>query len=432
MPARSRSSPYCSNRGILHIVRSASLKPSDAEHSRRNVASLIVVSVLLGLSLAIYENALPFYLWDKAVSRPCMGLIYAVPALAVCVIRLGAGRWSDVVGRKLVYVLAFIANAGATLFTPLTASVVAQTALKSVRESALQVRQTIHSVLLYEGARGRFLALFGRTRGAEFLFHFAGCLLAAAAYSALSRRTALNPERVLLFAAAGLLAAGAVSFGGLYRETGFVPSREERVRLRDFVRPRLHYGLYVLMASIFVFNIGLSCSHSFAIQLFFLEKFHVRKETVFLIMAFHRLSIALPMFFIGRFARGDLKRLYIFFLVTEGALISVPGFISGFWPATIVWLFHDLFGAGVWLPIQHSLLQRYSRKESRGKEVSIVLSLSYLGMAAGPMLAGYLSGISWVAPGTAVSLPFIVGGAIIAAAAPVLLLLPKVDSAGEG
>lgn len=389
----------------------------------------MAVSVLIGLAMAVYENALPFYLRDEEFSGLGMGLTYAVPALAVFVLRQMAGRWSDLVGRKLVYLIALVANGLMTLLTPLAGGVAAQTALKSVREPALQIRNMIHSVLLYEGMPKRFIDLFGKTRGAEFLFQGIGALLAAWSYSLLRGRVRISPERLLLLTSGGLVIASAVVFAALYREKGFKRSSAQGIGLRDFIRPSLDTRLYVLMASIFVFNIGLSCSHCFALQLFFLEKFHASRETVFVISALHRFMMAIPLLFVGWVVRGNYKRLYIIFSVTEGALIAAPAFIGTLWPAAGVWLLHDLFGAGIWLPIQHALLQRYSRPESRGREMGIVLSISYLGMVVGPILAGFLRGSRVADASTRTGLPFLAGGVIVVASAAILLFLREHSSA---
>ncbi|GAH59034.1 unnamed protein product, partial [marine sediment metagenome] len=38
--------------------------------------------------------------------------------------------------------------------------------------------------------------------------------------------------------------------------------------------------------------------------------------------------------------------------------------------AAIVWLIHDLFGAGVWIPIQSRLIQKYSHPSARGRDLT--------------------------------------------------------------
>jgi hypothetical protein len=187
-----------------------------------------------------------------------------------------------------------------------------------------------------------------------------------------------------------------------------------RLRVRDILRPQLNRELWILAGAEFIFNIGLSCSHSFVMPLFFRDKFGASESSVLVIMALHRLSIALPMLFIGWFVKERLKRVYVVFVFLEGVLIAVPGFIGALIPAAAIWLLHDFFGAGLWLPAQHALLQQYSHPHMRGKQVSIVLALGSLGTVVGFLLAGFLAGMKSVAPSTAISLPFIVGGALVA------------------
>jgi len=102
-------------------------------------------------------------------------------------------------------------------------------------------------------------------------------------------------------------------------------------------------------------------------------------------------------------------------MALEGLTLVASGLIPTFWPATIVWLLHDLVGAGIWVPIQSTLIQQYARENSRGADVAKAMAIAAIGSIFGPILAGYLYPIS-------VDLPFIVGGAIIALSA--LILLP--------
>ena len=84
--------------------------------------------------------------------------------------------------------------------------------------------------------------------------------------------------------------------------------------------------------------------------------------------------------------------------------------------ATGVWLLHDLIGAGIWAPIQNTIVQQYSRPDSRGLDVGRVAAIGLVGAIFGPFIAGYLAGI-WIGG------PFFVSGALmVLAAAPLAAL----------
>jgi len=393
---------------------------------RRNITVLFVVSMAFGLGHAVYENALPLYLDGIGVSTTRMGWIYAAAILFSVLVRVSFGAWSDIVGRRIVYAVSMLGTGLMSLFSSLASNAWLQGAFRSVIEPSVQIRETMHSTLVYEESKDRFVDLYGKTRSGEFLFRCLGLLLAAYAVVHLASRGVESPAGVVIGGAGVLLLAAGIGFAALYREHSFVPSRNNRVTLRDVVRPDLGRSLWVLLVSFFIFNIGLRCSHSFALQLFFRNKFQVSDQGLFIIMALHGVSFVVPLYVAQHFIKGNLKRLFIILLVVEGLLVGVPGFIPNFYVATAVWLTHDFFGAGLWMPLQHKLLQHHARPDKRGKEVSIVLALGTLGGVFGPVLAGWLMGLDvmpGISPELAASLPFIVGGAIMAvSAAPVLLL----------
>jgi len=404
-------------------LEKGALRP-DPPHRVPNVALLTAVSALLGLALAVYDNVLPLYLEDVHVSFENMGWIFSAAALVACVVRIGAGAWSDRVGRKAVYSLSLLVQAVTTLATPLTASAWLQGVLKSLRDPALNIRETLHSVLLFEGSRKGFIGAFGRTRGVEYLSRCVGLLLAAGGFAWLQAAGVAHPAGWMIFGSGLLLVISTGVFTTGYREHGFTPAPAVRLKWSDLVRPRLNRRLWVLSVAEFVFCIGLSCSHCFAMQHFFLKRFGVSAAGLLVIMALHRFFFAAPLLVVHRVVKRRLKRTYLALLVIEGVLIAVPGYLHALAPAVAVWLLHDFFGAGLWLPAQHALLQEASDPGRRGKQVSLALALGSLGRVLGPLLAGYLIALQ-PAVGTdlAFALPFIVGGALVASAALIVVWL---------
>ena len=170
--------------------------PASSPEWRRNLTTLFVVSILLGLGGALYEVTLPLFLKRVGLNWMSMGWIYSVAAVATFVIRIGLGTWSDRVGRKAIYVGSLAVTGLATLFTPFFPSLAMQTVLKSITDPTSRVREAMHSVLLYECWPGRFKKVFSRTRGLELVFHFVGLLIAAWILARLAARGAPAPHSI--------------------------------------------------------------------------------------------------------------------------------------------------------------------------------------------------------------------------------------------
>ena len=406
--------------------------------ARRNLATLFTVSIFLGVGVAVYEVALPLYLKRVGFSWMDMGWVYGAGAVITFGIRVGMGAWSDRVGRKLVYMFSLLWSGLATLLTPFFANVYAQAVLRSVAEPMARVREAMHSVLLYEDSPETFLNVFGRTRGIEFLFHFLGLIGAGACMHWLAGRGVDSPEVWVIVAAAGMLMLSGGLFGALFHERKLRESDRAAISWRDVLKPRLSRPMWVMTASMFAFTTSIMVSHCFALQLFFKEKYGASNADIFTIGALHRLSCAAPMLLLSHLFKRNQKFWLMLFLGLEGVFVALPGFmpaagtytiagvgVSALWATVIVWLFHDILGMGIWLPMQQSLLQRYSRPESRGKDVSLASALSTIGAISSPFIAGWLRDWPGLADGATVNLPFIISGIGVTLSALILFALPK-------
>ena len=407
--------------------------------ARKNSVVLILVSILIGLGAAVYEVALPLYFKRIDFSWMEMGWIYGAAALLTFAMRVGLGAWSDRVGRKLVYVLTLFAAGASAWVTPMVRSFFGQGALRSVAEPSLRVREAMHATLLYEASPKGFRRVFSRTRGIEFLFHFLGLLAAAAVVRWMAGRSA-SPEAALFRGASVTLALAGLVFAFTYHEPPTHEPDRPGLRWRDLFHPSLPRPLWVMAASEFVFMFSVFISHCFALQLFFKEKYGASDATIFTIGALHRLACAVPMLCVGRLFRRRLRFWIVTFVVLEGVFLALPGFLPGgssysalgvtlpaVWVAVGIWLIHDLCGMGVWLPMKQELIQRHSRPETRGKDLSLVQSIGALGAVAAPFAAGALRDWPGVAPDIAVNFPFIFSGLGVACSAAILLLLPGED-----
>jgi len=406
----------------------AETTPAPANVERRSgLGVLLFVSICFGLSFGIYETLLPLYWQSRGMELRTMGWIWAVSAASVFVLRVHVGRLSDRFGRKLFYTISLGVSAAANLLTPLLPAVPVQAALKTSREAAVLVRDVMHSTILYERDAATFMGSLGLTRGAEYSCHGIGSLMAG--LIAMAAASSGRPSYTAPFlAAAGLVLAANIIFAGFYPNVlpPAVPAGTPQVSsVREIFSLDLPPKLWLLVAFAFVFNAGLMATHCFIMPIYFsgiIAKTGRFSETdvllaVAVIMMLHRLTSGVPMMLIGPRLRRNLKGLFITFVFFEGVALAATPLISNVWLAVAVWLTHDLLGAGIWSPIHQSYIQKYSRPESRGSDVSKVAALGQFGSVLGPLLASALIAVS------SQGAPFLVGGIIVALSALILLKL---------
>jgi MFS family permease len=375
----------------------------------KNVWIVLGASVLFGVAFGIYEFVFPFYLKQHGMTARQMGVIFAVAAAVIFFVRIYAGHLSDRIGRKALYGWSLGLCASAHFLTPLMTTLSPLVLLKSLREMAVFLRESIHPVLLFEEDRARFVDAIGKTRGMEYLFQGGGTLLAGAL-------VAVAGYGGLLHLGGALLAVAVVGFWALFRERGFTPPDDLEAGAGLRVWSDLPSKLKLLAVSGFVFNVGLACSHCFVMPLFFKDRFGVSELSVATILMLHRITIALPLVLAGLTIRGNHKAIYIAFVTLEGLTLMGGGLIPSFWPATIIWLMHDLIGAGVWVPVQSAYIQKFAREDCRGCDTSTCLAVGALGGILGPLLAAELYPLHLGAP-------FAVGGLLMIVSAGMLLRL---------
>jgi len=392
---------------------------------------LVFVSVSFGLAFGIYDLLLPLYWESRNISFTTMGYLFSIAAAVIFVMRIYVGRLSDRFGRKPFYTASLVVSGLANLATPLLPHIVMQGVLKTSREMSALVRDTMHSILLYERDSKTFMGAVGITRGAEFTCHGIGSLMAGAIAAAMAV-TASQPNYRAPFAVSAILVLIAtVAFAFFFKpapaDAPAVPARKAAT-LHELLSTDLPPKLWLLVAFGFTFEVGIWATHCFVMQLYFKGMLNdtlqiSATQMIFglgVIFALHRLTSGIPMMLIGPRLKKNLKWLFILFVFSEGVALAAAPLIPNPWIALAVWLTHDLFGAGIWSPIHHHYIQKYSRPHRRGSDVSKVMALGQLGQIAGPLLASFL--LAHSAPGY-LGAPFIVGGIIISLSSLILLKL---------
>jgi len=336
---------------------------------KRNVATILSVSVLFGIALGLYEYAFPWFLRGEGIDQKHMGVIYSASLAAMYLLRIYAGNHSEALGRKRFYTGALAACGLATAIGAVYAGigglltrVMAQLSFKTVREGAVAVRETMHPVLVFENLKARFTDVVAKSRSVDFLGQSAG-KLAGGALVALAVIAGVRAESVTLVVAGALLLCGAVIFHFGFREAGFRAGARKKLTFAELVPFGLPRELALIAVAGFVFNFGLFTSHTFVLSTWFVDKFGATQHQNGVILALHRLSLGLPLFFSGRLflmrPKWNLKPIFIGTIVGEGLLITASALVpkSLFLVAVTVWLFHDVVGAGIWTPIREYYIQ---------------------------------------------------------------------------
>ena len=381
----------------------------------RNYGFLLAGSAMFGLGFGIYEFVLPYFLDACGISIGRMGIMYAAGAVFMFIVWVYAGDLSDRMGRKALYVASLVTSSVVSGLTPLVPFFAGQVVLKSIREAGARVFDTMYQLALHDEGQLRYVDRVGKARGLQALAQAggafgAGWLLLQQAYWS------------SFIASALVLSVAALVFALGYRRPAVDNSEAPlpRQSLAGMIVLNLPSPLIIITVSAFIFTVGLSTSHCFVMQLFWERKFGASTAIVGTILMLHSVSIAITLLFVGWVVRRHLKRLFIVFVILEGVALAMGGLVPDLTAAAIIWLAHDLFGAGVWIPIQSRLIQKYSRSSTRGRDVTKVFATASLGSVVGPLIAGWVFE-RWYGG------PFVISGMVMILSALVLFALPADD-----
>ncbi|MFH2068981.1 MAG: MFS transporter [Candidatus Omnitrophota bacterium] len=364
---------------------------------RRNIFVFFVAVSLFGLTFGIYEISIPFYLQSQKISFPRMGDIFAVSFLFAFLMRQYAGYLSDIFGRRPFFSAALFLSGLGNFCTPFFNTVGAQMFLKSLREGAFGVKETMQSIILYEGAEKEFLNTYGKNRGSEWIFQAAGIFLAGIIVIRFSLSSVFFTSGIILFLATAL-------FWTFFQAA---PTKEAagRRNAREIFSFDLTGKLRYLTIIYFILNVNTGLSHGPTMPIYFRDRFGMSLAVIASLMVVHRLSLGLPMLFAGRLRSKNPKSFYLVALIFSGVSLILTPFISRASIAIPVWITHDLLGAGVYVPIHNYLIQKHTGEDIRGLHVSKSFAYSSLGVVPGYFLSGYLYNFN-------IGAPFFTAGAV--------------------
>ena len=393
--------------------------------TNRALIALLIAGAFQAVAFGIYETSLPLYLEFLKISFTSMGIIFGVSQFGILAVRYLVGSRSDVVGRKPFLVDALALIAVATALFPAAVRTAPIAALKMVRDAAGVVRDAMRSLAIYEASGARFVRWIGRAIGSEFFFQAVGAVTAGWLITMMGWSWTFGVSAVLAAAATVTVWRWFSEDAPRAREAGSVAGEDEGVV--RWLGMGLPPNLWVLTASSFVFNVGLTMSHSFYLLLFFKDKFAFSIPVLGALQMCHRFSLGIPMMIAGQWMdRPGLRRhyraIFIVSMAVQGGCLSLTAILPSALLACGFFILHDILGATFFSPIQADFLQRWARPAFRGRDVALATGLGSLGSIFGPLVAGFLlDRLGWRDG------PFLASGIVIALASLVLLKLREDD-----
>ncbi len=360
-------------------------------------------AIFLALVLSQFAEGLfffvtPFYLTSQGISLLDIGIIFSVAALAMVLMRILLGAYTDIRGRKLVFASSFLIQVVSSSFFPFVRNILDTTPVKIMYDLGISVRGSLKSTIFFESAQKIYRKIIAWIDGAEHLMLASVSFAAAFILSILGY--AGSYFLIALFQFIPFLIVMAA-----YKEKSNT-STSSRVSIKDMYNLDLRRNMWVIMFATMLGLAGVRLSHGFAEPLYFQAKYKLDATQIGLIIGLHRLSLALPLLFVGTIMHKlDVKKAFILSTVVMSLFLLAMGLVENIFMALPLWLLHDVFGGSVFLPSIHVLTQLNARDGKRGKDVNTMDLLSGLVGIVTPSLTGALITVQW-------DLMFLVGGSL--------------------
>jgi len=360
----------------------------------------------------MFEILFTLYLNDLNVSLYTMGVIFSVSGVISFLVLVILGTQSDVWGRKVVYSASLLIASISSFFTSMLKNLGELTIAQITWNFSLKSRAAVHPTFIFETVRKGYARIIARIQGIELTLNATGFTVAGSVLLYLGFQRS--------FLALSLVLLGSFVVFLTVRE----PSRPkvERKSIREMYSFDISRQLKIICVYNLIFGIGFAVCHSvFIYTLFFLKKFAVDPITLSLILGIHHFGFGLTLIFVSRlFGKPslNLKKVLISSNLLFGLSYIVTALIPSLITAYAVWLLHNILGSAFYYPTQQTLTQNFSRDDTRGKDVNMTAASMSIGQAIGPIIGGYLAEID-------ISLPFIVGGIIVALGSLILIPLDQ-------
>ena len=373
-----------------------------------NLKTIFLTLVLSSFVEGLFAFVTPFYLTSQGISFFNIGIIFSIAALAMVLLRVLLGAYTDIRGRKVVFASSFLLQAMSSTLFPFVHSILDAAPAKILYDLGSSVRVSLKSTIIFENARETYYRIIAWVDGVEHLMMALVNFCAAAILSFFA-----FSGSYILMAVFQLLAFVIILF--VYKEKSKI-QKSSKISFKDMYDLHLKRNMWVLMFATTLSSTGVTLSHGFAEPLFWEAKYALSKPQIGLIIGLHRLSLALPLFVTGMIMqRLSVRKAYIFATLALAVSLIAMGLVSNIYIAVPIWLLHDVFGGSLQVPASQILTQLNARDDSRGKDTNTMQMFSGLFSIVAPSLTGSLITIKW-------DLIFIVGGFLTFAASMIIYL----------
>jgi len=360
-----------------------------------NIMVLFTVGLLSTFVLGVFEIMFPLYLNHRGVSLLDMGVIFSVSTLAIVLFRIFIGAYSDVYGRKRLYLVSSTLGALANGLFPFSIGKIGIFFNKILNDLHDHLKASVHDIMLYENAQQAYVKLLSWFTTSNFIVQAIGNLSLAV----LLLRLGYSGSFFLL--AAVQVATFAVLL--LYRE-GKPKSLDEKVSLKEAYSLKMQRNLKVLCVSSAIGVLGFGIAHGFLLPLYFSAKYGLDVAQIAVVTAIHRLSFLTTPLSGKVIAKFGVRKTYIFSTSAYAFAFLTVGLFT--FPITVflpIFLLHDLVGGGIRMTATSVIVQSLTTNKRRGRDINLFNALQTPMSILAPTLASILAAANW-------DLIFIAGG----------------------
>ncbi len=353
----------------------------------RNIKIIIAVGMLSALILGFFEILFPFYLSYRGISLADMGLIFSISTLVIAFFRVFLGEYTDIYGRKKVYLASSALSATTKSIFPFSLGKIELAFNKFWDDLQDNLRISVHNVMFYENSRKSFTKLFSWFTAGSFVLQAVGNL-------SLALFLVISGYSGCFFILVGIEIIKFILL--LFYKEEKKQGLNKKMSFKEAYSFKLGRDLKILALSAAVGNFGFGIAHGFLLPLYFAGKYGLDIAQISLVTAIHRL-VFLTSPLAGKIMnRIGAKGTYI--MATSVYVISflAIGFIT--FPIFIfvpIFLLHDILGGGIRMTATNFMVHTLVDERRRGREANTFDVIQIFAAIASPSIAGALAMINW-------------------------------------
>jgi MFS family permease len=380
----------------------------------RNVAVIFSVGLLSAFVLGIFELIFPFYLSYLKISLFNMGLIFSFSNLVISLFRILLGEYTDVYGRKKVYIASSAIGFLAKILFPLSTTQLEILISKFLNDLQSNLRVSVHNIMLFENARRIYTKLLSWFTASNFVFQALGTvsfatLLLLLGYSGLFYL--LSVFEILRF------------FITLFYKEKQKNNPLKKMSLKEAYKFNINRKLKILSITSAIATLGFGIAHGFLLPLYFVSKYNLDLYQISIVTTIHRLAFLTTPLAETFIRKIGLRKTYIISISAYVISFLFIGFFTyPLYLFVLIFIIHDLFGGGIGMTAKSLILQNLSNEDSRARDINIFNAIQTPMIILAPGIAGILAAENW-------DYIFIVGGILSLISLLIFYFAFKTDTA---